>query len=136
MVTASQALDLGILPLGPIAKAYFAEEMQHNRLPPVRNEMWVRYNPIPGYNPVGCRPTDVEMAHQSRFLTAPQNRNVIYPEGAPIVTIESEVFTTRLAPPGGVPLTAVDLAPLHINLSVLLRNVCAETATTFNQLLV
>ena len=131
----SGAYDFGILPLSATAKGYFARVVEEdNRLPAVPDELWVRYAPNPEYVP-SRRPGDVELALQSRNLIAPQSRDRLYPGGHPIVVIESNVFTTRLVPIGGVPLTAVDISDLRINLGVMLRKICSEAAPSFTRIL-
>lgn len=122
--------------MSTISKRYFSEIVQIDSLPPVANLLWERRNPFPAEVPVPAfRATEFELATLGRYFLAPQNRALIYPAGDPIITIPSGVFTTRLIPLGGAPLTAADLTDLRINVGVMLRKVCGVATNAINNLL-
>ena len=117
--------------MSTISKRYFSEIVQIDSLPPVANHLWERRNPFPAEVHVPAfRATEFELATLGRYFLAPQNRALIYPAGDPIITIPSRVFTTRLIPLGGAPLTAADLPDLRINVGVMQRKVCGVATST------
>jgi len=58
VITASRALDIGLLELTRASKDSFGAEAP-NQLPPVPEELWVRHHPIADFNSAPLTPADI-----------------------------------------------------------------------------
>ena len=135
-IVVQRALDLGILPLTDSTLRYFADANQANALPQVHRPQWERFAPLPAdMLPPGVNPTTADLAAHCRWFYWPTNDAVIFPGGAPVITIDADRLVTRLVPLGGVPLTAADISDFRVDLKQMLKAMAREGGTAIRALL-